>query len=195
MYVCSLGSISDWLTFIQCSWWELNKQLSRCVPNTQQLISHCYYSLVLHFTYAFYLRILLRTSPTRQTTILKLPWEWWKLRLCTCTLLAVLIVLSECRQTDTRDRNLCSCLPTISLSLSCHQVTSLSGLRKLEQLSLMNNPCTSSSYEQMNHHSHAYRAYIISCAANLQVLDGQHVTTTERYGITPVLPLRAGGMM
>ena len=58
------------------------------------------------------------------------------------------------------------------------QVRQLRGLKKLEQLSLMNNPCI--TYQQITHHNSSYRAYVLSWTCSLEVLDGQHVTLVDR---------------
>lgn len=61
------------------------------------------------------------------------------------------------------------------------QVKNLTQLKKLSQLSMMNNPCV--TYQHLTHHSNSYRAYILSWACNLEVLDAHHITTTERLEI------------
>jgi len=43
---------------------------------------------------------------------------------------------------------------------------------------MMNNPCV--TYQHFTHHKDSYRAYVLSWACNLTVLDGQHVTLEER---------------
>ncbi|KAF6024092.1 CEP97 [Bugula neritina] len=66
-----------------------------------------------------------------------------------------------------------------------YQVRHLVDLRRLEQLSMMNNPCV--TYQHFTHHKDSYRAYVLSWACNLTVLDGQHVTLEERQNASQML--------
>ncbi|XP_067951181.1 internalin A-like [Watersipora subatra] len=70
------------------------------------------------------------------------------------------------------------------------QVKNLRGLRKLAQLSLMNNPCI--SYQHLSHHSPGYRAYTVSWITSLEVLDGQHVAAVCRQNASQLL---TGGVL